>query len=352
MRTLASARLFLCLAFAIVVPGITAQDVLPAEDSSAVIAKVNGQDLTLADLEQKEIGRLLQPRYQYYEAQRKALDELIDQQLLEQEAKRQHLKVDELLKREVDSKVTDPTDDQLRVYYEGLESNEPYESVRGKILDHIRESRQKRTRAEYLTNLRSQAKIIVSLAPPQAPIDLRDASIRGDVGAPVVLVEFADYQCPYCQKIHPDLTKLQQEFGSKLAFAFKDFPLPMHANAQKAAEAARCAGAQGKFWEFHDLLFTDKRFEPAQLKEQARKLSLDGTRFDQCLDSSEQAEAVRRDAAEGRKLGLTGTPSFFVNGHFFSGALCYATLRDLVQQQLARSPSAVRQTAKQESSLH
>jgi protein-disulfide isomerase len=166
-----------------------------------------------------------------------------------------------------------------------------------------------------------------------------------------MLVEFADYQCPYCQKVSADLEKLQAEFKGKVAFAYKDFPLPMHANAQKAAEGARCAGSQGKFWEFHTLLFTDKKLEPSQLKEQARKLGLDGTRFDKCLDSGEQADAVLKDATEGRKLGLTGTPSFFVNGHYFSGAVDYTTLRDLVQQQLMRSPSNARQTAKTESSL-
>jgi len=343
----------LTLTLALAIPLARAQGNMSSASASSdkVIATVNGDNLTMGDLENKEVDHLLQPRYQYYEAERKALDDLIDQHLLEMQASREHITVDQLLKREVDSKVVDPTDDQLRVYYEGLESNQPYDEIRGKILDHIRDSRKSKLRAAYLKTLRSDAKIFISLAPPAAPVDLQNAEIHGNPDAPVMLVEFADYQCPYCQKISADVLRLEKEFGPKLAVAFKDFPLPMHANAQKAAEAARCAGDQGKFWEFHDLLFSDKKLELADLKTQARNLKLDGTKFDVCLDSGEQTAIVQKDLAEGRKLGLTGTPSFFVNGHFFSGALDYATLRDLVEQQLSSSLSSARGVALKESSL-
>ena len=120
--------------------------------------------------------------------------------------------------------------------------------------------------------------------------------------------------------------------------AFKDFPLPMHAHAEKAAEAARCADEQGKFWNFHDILFENQqKLELAQLKEYARTLKLDAARFDQCLDAGEQAAAVQKDIVQGQRLGLTGTPSFFINGHFLSGAVGYGTLREIVEQQLAMS---------------
>jgi len=137
-----------------------------------------------------------------------------------------------------------------------------------------------------------------------------------------------------------ELDKLHKEFGDKLAIAYKDFPLPMHPNAEKAAEAARCAGVQGKFWEFHDKLFVDKKFEPADLKQEASALQLNTTQFDACLDSGSEAAAVQKDAGEGRRLGLSGTPSFFANGHFFSGAMTYEALRDMVAQQLKASQSS------------
>jgi protein-disulfide isomerase len=226
------------------------------------------------------------------------------------------------------------------VFYEGMRTEEPFEVARKKIVATVSQIRLGKARAAYLQTLRSQADVRIALTPPKLDVALDNAPRRGPQDAPVHIVEFADYECPYCQAVHPELKKLQDEFGDKVAFTFKDFPLPMHANAQKAAEAARCAGAQGRFWDFHDLLFTKgTKFDVAQLKEKARSLGLDGARFDQCLDSDEQAAAVRSDLAQAQRLGLTGTPSFFVNGHFLSGAR-YDTLREIVEQQLAEAKSA------------
>lgn len=325
---------------------------------NAVVAEVNGDKLTTADLEHREGSKLLQSRYAYYEVQRKALDELIDQHLLELEARKQNLTVDKLLDREVNSKLPpDATDDQLQVYYEGLETDKPFDKdMKDKIRQHIHDARVAKLKAAYLKTLRSQARIMVELAPPEASVSIAGAPLLGPKNAPVVLVEFADYQCPYCQKVNPDLEKLQKEFGDKLAIAFKDFPLPAHPFAEKAAEAARCAGEQGKFWEFHNKLFDDKKLEPADLKQDASALQLDTTKFDACLDSGAEAAVVQKDAGEGKALGLAGTPSFFANGHFFSGAMSYDALRDMVAQQLKAqqakgSQSSIGETSPMESSL-
>ncbi len=325
---------------------------------NAVVAEVNGDKLTTADLEHQEGSKLLQSRYAYYEVQRKALDELIDQHLLEIEARKQNLTVDKLLDREVNTKLPpDATDDQLQVYYEGLETDKPFDKdMKDKIRQHIHDARVAKLKTAYLKTLRSQARIMVELAPPEASVSIAGAPLLGPKNAPVVLVEFADYQCPYCQKVNPDLEKLQKEFGDKLAIAFKDFPLPAHPFAEKAAEAARCAGEQGKFWEFHNKLFEDKKLEPADLKQEATALQLNTTKFDACLDSGAEAAVVQKDAGEGKALGLAGTPSFFANGHFFSGAMSYDALRDMVAQQLKAqqakgSQSSIGGTSPMESSL-
>jgi len=325
---------------------------------NTVVAEVNGDKLTTADLEHQEGSKLLQSRYAYYEVQRKALDELIDQHLLEIEAHKQNLTVEKLLDREVNSKLPpDATDDQLQVYYEGLETDKPFDKdMKDKIRQHIHDARVAKLKTAYLKTLRSQARIMVELAPPEASVSIAGAPLLGPKNAPVVLVEFADYQCPYCQKVNPDLEKLQKEFGDKLAIAFKDFPLPAHPFAEKAAEAARCAGEQGKFWEFHNKLFEDKKLEPADLKQEATALQLNTTKFDACLDSGAEAAVVQKDAGEGKALGLAGTPSFFANGHFFSGAMIYDALRDMVAQQLKAqqakgSQSSIGETSPMESSL-
>lgn len=300
-----------------------------------VVAEVSGQNLTAGDLEQQEAGKLLQARYQYYLTQRKALEDLIDTRLLTNEARKKHLTVDQLLEQEVYKQVKDPTEDQLQVYYEGIDTQQPYEAVRTQVLEHIRALRRNKARAGYVEALRKQADISVLLMPPVADVDLRNSYVLGRRDAEIVLVEFADYECPYCEKVMPGLQQLKKEYGDKIAIAFKDFPLPMHRRAQKAAEAARCAGEQGKYWEYHDVLFNSQLFSVTELKNHARVLKLDGDRFDHCLDNGDMAGVVKKDLEEGTSLGLTGTPSFFVNGHFFSGAVDYSTLKQMVDQQLA-----------------
>jgi protein-disulfide isomerase len=303
-------------------------------DSRSVVASVGGANLTMADLQQQEGGKLLQAEYQYYLNERKALEDLIDNRLLADEAHKRNISLDQLLNTEVYKDVKDPTEDQLEVYYEGLDTQQSYEAVRGDVLQHIRELRRAKARAAFVENLRKQANIHVMLAPPVADVNIAKAYTKGSQDAPVVFVEFADYECPYCQKVNPQIQQLKKEYGDKIAIVFKDFPLPMHHGAEKAAEAARCAGEQGKFWEYHDVLFYSKQIEVDDLKEHARVLKLNEDAFNSCLDSGSQSKAVNQDLAEGKDLGLTGTPSFFVNGHFFSGTVDYGALKDIVNQQL------------------
>jgi protein-disulfide isomerase len=304
------------------------------QDPVQVVARVGGADLTLTDLKELEGGKLLQAQYQYYLNERKALEELIDNRLLADEARRRNISLDQLLDTDVYKGVKDPTEDQLEVYYEGLDTQDSFASVRDDVLQHIRDLRRTKARAAFVEQLRKQAKINIMLMPPSAQVDVAKAYTRGDSNAPVVLVEFADYQCPYCQKVNPQIQQLKKEYGDNLTVIFKDFPLPMHHSSEKAAEASRCAGEQGKFWEYHDVLFYSKEIELDALKEHARVLKLDGDRFDTCLDNGAEAAAVKKDLDEAKSLGLTGTPSFFVNGHFFSGVVDYAALKDIVNQQM------------------
>ncbi len=304
------------------------------QNPDEVVAEINNTKITRAELDKEEASKLLQARYQVFMAEGKALGDLIDQRLLNMEAERQHLTVQQLLDREITSKVKDPSEDQLRAYYEDSDSNEPYETQRGKILDAVREHRIAKARAAYLQQIHGQSNVLITLAPPMAQVPVGDAPRLGGADAPVRLIEFADYQCPYCAKVHPYVLKLHEEFGDQIAIYFKDLPLPMHNYARKAAEAAHCAAAQGKFWEYHDRLFTTNALDVPQLKKDARDLGLEGTTFDKCLDTSEQAAAVQKDYTQAQQLGLSGTPSFFVEGHYISGAMDYKTLRELVVQQL------------------
>jgi len=316
-------------------------------DPGTVVARIDGTKITLGEFEQKRAENLFQAKNSYYQAERKALEEFIDDYLLQREAKREGVSVAELLQRHVYSVIPkDPSDEALRVYYEGVDTQEPFEAVRGKILDNLHERRRDKARAAYIQSLRSKSKLIVSLPPPRAEIGLQGAAMLGDPGLPVTFIEYADYECPYCQQIDPVLKKLQADYKGRVLFAYKDVPLPMHAHAEKAAEAGRCAEAQGKFWPYHDMLFATKQLEVRELKEAASKLNLDTKAFNTCLDSGAQAATVNAEVADATKLGLTGTPTFFINGRILSGSVSYEALKEVIDQELASSEQQPRQTAK------
>jgi protein-disulfide isomerase len=315
------------------------------QDNSSVVAEIAGRKVTAQELEEKQAGKLLQAKYKYYVAERDALEHFIDDQLLEMQAKKEGVSVDELLKRHVSVNVQEPTEDQLRFYFEGVQTDETYEVARPKIIDTIHQLRMNKAREAYITSLRGEYTVVVELNQPSGHVDVGNDPRLGSDKAPVQVIEFADYECPYCQKVNDDLARLREQFGDQVSLVYKDFPLPMHPLAAKAAEGARCAGAQGKFWEFHDSLFQTKRLQLSDLKQEARALKLDAADFDKCLDSGEQSATIKKDILEGQRLGLTGTPSFFVNGHFMSGAIGYVKLRDTVLQELAALNTAKKQSA-------
>ena len=306
----------------------------------SVLAEVDCAKLTLADYERKHPTGFFHARNIYYEAQKKALDIFIGEYLMERQAQKEGLTVPQLLERHLNSAIAkDPSDEALRVFYEGVETTQPYEAVRGQIVESIRQRRLMKARSAYMESLRKEAKIAIRLAQPRVPMDLKDTPLRGRADAPVVIVEYADYECPYCQQLQPELDKLQAEYKDKLSFGFKDFPLPTHANAQKASEAAHCAGAQGKYWEYHDLLFSTKQLALPQLREHSRALKLDSQAFDKCLDSGEQAAVIKGQAAEVIEFGLQGTPAFLINGRFFGSGSSYEELHRIIEEELG-APSA------------
>jgi protein-disulfide isomerase len=144
---------------------------------------------------------------------------------------------------------------------------------------------------------------------------------RGPNGAPVTIVEFSDFQCPYCRQAEPTLKQVRQKYGDRVRIVYMDFPLGFHPQAMGAALAARCADEQGRFWAYHDVLFADhSRLSTPALKDLAARLNLDTASFDSCLDQRKYESTVLSDKAEGKNANVTGTPTFVVNGTAFTGA--------------------------------
>ncbi len=165
----------------------------------------------------------------------------------------------------------------------------------------------------------------------------RDNHIRGDFNAPVTLVEFSDFECPYCARHYPTLEKILNDYPDKVRLVYKHFPLPFHANSQKAAESSECADEQGKFWEYHDKLFENlagNGYSLSNFKQWAKDLGLDSGKFNACLDSGKYAQKVKADLSEGQQKGVQGTPATFVNGQLISGALPYTAFKSAIDNLL------------------
>ncbi len=169
---------------------------------------------------------------------------------------------------------------------------------------------------------------------PTVDITLKDTDhIRGDADAPITLVEYSDFECPYCARHTPTVDQILEDYDGQVKLVFRHFPLSMHEHAQAAAEASECAAEQGKFWEMHDELFAMNEagtMSVDNFKAAAGDLGLNQSQFDDCLDSGKYTQRVQDDFDEGAQLGVNGTPATFVNGQLVSGAVPYSNFKTII----------------------
>jgi protein-disulfide isomerase len=303
-------------------------------------AEVDGKAIDIAEVDQVAADRLQQVRAQEYEIRRQALDELIDKRLLEKDAVSRQLTVAALLKAEVEEKIRPVTEEDARAGYEANKarytSASEADALKRAEAD-IRAERLKERRAEFLKNLRERSGVKVLLEPPRLAIAATSGPSAGPADAPVTVVEFSDFQCPFCRRVAAPLKQLRERYGDKVHIVFMNYPLSFHANAAKAAEAALCADEQGQFWQFHDRLFENQtRLDVSSLHRYAAELGLDKDRFETCLDAGRYRAEVQAQTSEGSRLGVSGTPALFVNGRPMSGAQSYEALAKVVEEELER----------------
>lgn len=309
------------------------------------IATVDGQTIYDEDLAASVQGQLLPLRNQEYEIKKKALDNLIEQKLLEAAAKKQGLTTEKLLFQEVDSKIPDPSDAEIEGYYEGyyLAQREGFNSplddtLKSQIWLSVKQAKTRQLREEYMKRLHSDSNVAILLSPPRVRVGYDPKRLRGNPKAPVMIVEFADYQCPYCQRVEATLKEVLAKYGDKVSLAYRDFPLTaIHSHAEIAAKASRCALEQGRFWEYHDQLFSASKLDKDTLVEYARNLKLDDKQFGSCLSSEKYNAEIEKDSEEGKKVGVHGTPGFFINGVTLSGAQPQDAFTRLIDDELQKS---------------
>jgi predicted DsbA family dithiol-disulfide isomerase len=312
-----------------------------AEGPAALVATAKGVAITEADLAAAVGSKLFSLETEAYNRKLQILDDLIDTRLEAQEAVARKVSVDELLKAEVSDKTPPVSDADVNVTYERVKSRLPAGKTEAElktlIAAEMRQRREEARRREFHGELREKAGIRVLLEPPRLTMAEGGYPSKGPEDAPVTMVEFSDFQCPYCGRVAPVLRQLEDKYGEKLRLVFRNYPLPMHPQAPKAAEAAACAGDQDKFWEMHDRLFAHQdKLQVADLKATAVDLGLDAKAFDECLDSGKREAVWKEDQKEGDGYGVSATPWFFINGRALSGAQPYENFARVIDDELQR----------------
>jgi protein-disulfide isomerase len=310
----------------------------------AKLADIDGQVVNASDLEKTAGKELFVQRERLYRLEKQKLDEYIGATLLAREAKNRNISVSTLLEHEINAKVPAITEEEIQVFYNGNKDRirVDLDKVHDQIRDYLREQRLESRKNEFFKTLRSKAKVTSYLKPPpifRADIATNGAPFKGAEKAAVTIVKFEDFQCPYCKTVQPTFPELLKRYEGKVRLVHKDLPLDaIHPQARQAAEAARCAGEQGKFWEYHDKLYANSPKAGAEeLKSYAKEVGLNAMSFDQCYGSGKFRAAVQKDLNDGAQLGLTGTPTFFINGREISGAQPVEAFAAIIDEELGQA---------------
>jgi protein-disulfide isomerase len=309
------------------------------------LAKVGDKVFTRSQIEARIKPKLIEIEAQRYEALREGLDEAVAEELFKLEATARKITPDQLEKDEVDAKVPNPSDaDIQKVYDENKEQlqGQTLDQVKPQIVEYLKGEKSQVRRAAFIEELKKKYNTTDSLKAPVVQVATAGRPERGGgAKAPVTIVEFSDYQCPFCKRGEDSVQKVFDTYGDKVRIVFRDYPLPFHPQARPAAEAAACANAQGKFWEYNKKLFDNQSaLAETNLKAYAKDLGLDTAKFDECLAKKPHSAAIDKDIADGVAAGVNGTPAFFINGRSLSGAQPFEKFKEVIDEELANAKAS------------
>ena len=313
---------------------------------SDVVATVGSASITLAQVDEKALQQstgnfgamtLLQA---LYEARRMAAEGLIEDELLAQDAKARKLDRATVIQQEITAKVAEPTDGEAALWFQQNQARlqgASLDQTRDAIKSYLSQQRTLAARQQYLDGLRAKIATRILLDPPRQVIAKADRPSKGPATAPVEMIEFSDFQCPFCESAFPTVNQVLSTYGDRIHFVYRHFPLSIHPRARPAAEAAQCAAEQGKFWQFHDKLFGDQsRLGDEDFKQDAAQLALDTGQFNACFDSRKYRAEIDKDIEAGTEAGVSGTPAFYINGRMLSGAQPFDAFKRVIDEELAR----------------
>jgi protein-disulfide isomerase len=295
----------------------------------------------MEQLDHAAANQLAKLRQQEYDVRATALNGLIQEQLVTSEAAARKVTEAELMKAEVDDKSAGPTADEVSKFYETNKARmggKSFDEIKGDIEKALKGQKANDRRGQFLAELTAKNNVKILLEPPRATVTIRPGTpAMGPADAPVTIVEWSDYQCPFCKRAHPTVEQVLNEYKDKVRFIYVDYPLSFHKQAWPASVAAHCAEDQGKFWEYHkNLMEIQGDLSPADLSKRATDVGLNSASFGTCLDSKKFDTRIQDNFNDGMALGVTGTPAFFINGRMLVGAQPIEAFRDVINDELTR----------------
>ena len=311
-----------------------------SEAKTQVVATVGSRSITLAEVEQAVALRLYQAEEQRVKLLNESIQHLIEEELLGAEATRIGITVPELIERASESeaiaKLADLPSPVRRAQQPSQKQTLSPSSQTPEEVSRIRQA--------LLVQLRRHTTIHVNLPQPELPVlnvSSDDDPWTGAAQAPVTIVEFSDFECPYCRRSVPVLKELLEKYPGKLKLVYRDFPGPNHQQALTAAQAAQCAAEQSRFWEYHDALFTQQVPTTGwDFSALAEDLGLHQSPFEACMKENRYRDEVLKDLRDGLQLGVTSTPTFFINGRPLVGARPLADFQTIIDPLLSTRSSS------------
>jgi protein-disulfide isomerase len=312
-----------------------------ASGDSTAAATVGGTVITLQALDKASATQLTKIRQQEYDVRAEILTQMIQGELITLEAKAQKVTEVQLVDTEIKAKAAKATPDDVQKYYDQMKSRmggKSFDDVKGDIEKMLNEQKINERKGVYLNELTAKYEVKMLLDPPRSTITLRPGvPAMGPADAPVTIVEWSDYQCPFCKRAHPTVEQVLNEYKDKVRFIYLDYPLPFHQQAMPASEAVHCAEDQGKFWEYHTNLFvTPGDLSKTDLTKRAADLGLDNAAFEACMTANKHESLIKSNYDDGAALGVTGTPAFFINGRMLVGAQPIDQFRAIINDELSR----------------
>lgn len=327
--------------------GTPAVDGEPGDPTAA--ARIDGAEITVAEVDAWIKDELFRQASQdgdggkLHELRSQAIDNMINERLIEREAKLRGIESQQLMEEEA-GKRTGVTEAEVLAFWERNKASMgevDFETAASTIRQHLERRKAPQAAQQFIAELRKDANVEVLIEVPRIEIAATGASL-GPEDAPVTIVEFSDYQCPFCRRAEPIIEQVLERYPEKVRFVFQHFPLDsIHPRARAASEAALCAGDQDKFWPYHALLFEEGAdLEVAGLEAAAEQAELDVPSFRTCVDERRHRAVVDADVSAGRAAGVTGTPAFFVNGIGLKGAQPVEEFARIIDAELARTAEA------------